>query len=94
MMKLLHKHSGGFWRKLIGWACVGTGLLGILLPIIPGIPFLVAGLVSLSAEHRWIRALLIPAKRKLAKVRPQISRMLRLPRRNSRVLRRQAKESS
>lgn len=93
-MRLQHKRRGAFWRKLIGWVCVGIGLLGILLPIIPGVPFLVAGLISLSTEHRWIRAVLILARRKLAKARPQISRMLRLPRRRSRIVSRQAKLSS
>lgn len=92
--ELQHKHSGGFWRKLIGWICVGIGLAGILLPIIPGIPFLIAGLLSLSTEHRWVRAFLVLAKRRLARIWPQISKLPRTPRRNSRLLNRQAKEHS
>jgi hypothetical protein len=91
-MELQHRHSAGFWRKLICWVCVGIGLLGILLPIIPGIPFLIAGLLSLSTEHRWIRAFLVMAKRKLARISPRISKLPRVPRRNSRPLNRQVKE--
>lgn len=90
--ELRHKHSGGFWRKLIGWTCLGIGFMGILLPVIPGIPFLIAGLLSLSTEHRWVRAFLVLAKRKLARLWPQIAKLPRIRRRNSRLLNRQAKE--
>ncbi|HEV2135969.1 MAG TPA: PGPGW domain-containing protein [Terracidiphilus sp.] len=93
-MELQHKHVGEFWRRLIGWTCLGIGLLGMLLPIIPGIPFLIVGLVSLSTEHRWVRAVLIWAKRKLGKFWPRTFNMPRAPRKRSRILRRQDKASS
>ncbi len=93
-MEMQHKHSGGFWRRAVGWTCLGIGLLGMLLPIIPGIPFLVAGMVSLSPEHPWMRTVLVWAKRKLGKFLPRVSRMLRMPRRSSRIPRRQTRESS
>ncbi len=93
-IEMQHKHSGGFWRKLIGWTCLGIGLLGVVLPIIPGIPFLIAGMVSLSTEHRWVRAALVWTKRKLGKFWPRISRTLRLPHRRARVPGPQAKASS
>lgn len=56
-----------FWRKVVGWICLGVGVFGIILPIIPGIPFLVAGLVLLSTEYRWVRSLLIWIKRKMGR---------------------------
>jgi hypothetical protein len=52
------------WVMLFGWACVAIGLAGVVLPIIPGIPFLVVGLVSLSSQHRWVRSLVISLKRR------------------------------
>lgn len=33
------------WRTALGWACVCAGIIGILLPVIPGVPLLLAGLV-------------------------------------------------
>ena len=63
--------QSSFWRKLIGWPCLFIGLLGIILPIIPGIPFLIVGLAALSTEYRWVRSLLVWTKRKAGKYWPQ-----------------------
>jgi uncharacterized membrane protein YbaN (DUF454 family) len=55
---------------IVGWACVAAGLLGLVLPIIPGIPLLIAGLVMLSTQHRWARALMLWMKRRFRKYWP------------------------
>lgn len=59
------------WKKIAGWACVLIGVAGIVLPIIPGIPFLVLGLGMLATQHRWARALLTWGKRRFRKVWPK-----------------------
>jgi uncharacterized protein len=41
-----------------GWAFILLGIAGILLPILPGIPFLVVGLVILSTEYLWAHQIL------------------------------------
>ena len=41
-----------------GWSFVALGVLGIILPILPGLPFLVIGITVLSAEYVWARKLL------------------------------------
>lgn len=84
----------GFWRKLVdkspllrtlvGWVCLVIGLLGIILPIIPGIPFLIAGLALLSTEHRWVRSLLVWTKRRLGRWWPQKIKIPPLRRKSSR----------
>ena len=79
--KKLTAPKGPFWRKVVGWTCLVIGLLGIILPIIPGIPFLVVGLAALSTEYRWVRSLLIWMKRKLGRFWPQ---KLQIPRRTLR----------
>ncbi len=75
---------GSLWRKVIGWAFLSIGFLGIPVPIIPGIPFLLAGLATLSTEHQWARALLLGLKRKAGKFLPL---KFRLPRRSRRISR-------
>jgi len=55
------------WRLILGWGCIALGLLGILLPIIPGIPLLIAGLVFLSTQYRWANKLMRWMKRKFRK---------------------------
>lgn len=47
--------SGNLWRTAGGWIFVIVGVAGLLLPVLPGAPLLIAGLVLLSADHRWAR---------------------------------------
>ena len=61
---------GSLWRKIVGWFFIAAGLLGLVLPVIPGIPLLIAGVVTLSTQHRWARALMLWMKRRFRKYWP------------------------
>jgi uncharacterized protein YqgC (DUF456 family) len=63
------RHKSSLWLKIVGWTGIVVGLTGLILPIIPGIPILIAGLVTLSTQHRWARALLLWAKRRFRSLR-------------------------
>ena len=39
-----------------GMALIGVGLLGIALPVIPGIPLVLAGAAMLGSNHPLVRA--------------------------------------
>jgi uncharacterized membrane protein YbaN (DUF454 family) len=56
--------AGTVWGMILGWICVGIGIFGIILPVIPGLPFLFAGLVILSARYKWASDCLRWVKRK------------------------------
>jgi uncharacterized membrane protein YbaN (DUF454 family) len=43
---------------VLGWALVALGAIGIILPILPGIPVLLVGLFILSSEYVWAHQLL------------------------------------
>lgn len=47
---------------ILGWALMAVGILGLLLPIAPGIPFLMAGLAILSTRSRFIKRRLLLLK--------------------------------
>ena len=47
--------SGSLWRSAGGWILLVAGAAGLMLPVLPGVPLLIAGLVMLSADHRWAR---------------------------------------
>ncbi len=43
---------------LTGWAFIGLGLVGLVLPVLQGMLFLAIGLVILSTEYVWAHHLL------------------------------------
>jgi uncharacterized membrane protein YbaN (DUF454 family) len=58
---------------LLGWVFVALGVIGIILPILPGIPLLLVGLFILSSEY-------VGAHQLLGKIRkrfPETSRKAR-----------------
>jgi uncharacterized membrane protein YbaN (DUF454 family) len=65
------------WLQIVGWACVVVGVAGLALPILPGLPILLAGLVTLSTQHRWARALLLWVKKRFRKRLADVHRCAR-----------------
>ena len=43
-------------RKACGIGLIVIGLPGLVLPILPGIPLIVAGLIMLEVDHPWVHA--------------------------------------
>ncbi|HEY7351791.1 MAG TPA: PGPGW domain-containing protein [Terriglobales bacterium] len=50
---------------VLGWILVLVGLLGIVLPILPGIPLLLVGLVILARHYSWAGRLLQKLRAKI-----------------------------
>ena len=48
--------------QLVGWAFVVFGIIGLFLPILQGILFLLVGLIILATEYHWARHLLEKVK--------------------------------
>ena len=42
-------------RLALGWACLVLGVLGVVLPVLPGFPFLVAGAALIGRRNRTLR---------------------------------------
>ncbi len=42
-------------RTFCGWICLTAGIVGLVLPVLPGVPLLLAGLILLSSNYRWAR---------------------------------------
>ena len=52
---------------LIGFALVGIGLVGLLLPVLPGWVLIIAGFAVLSREYAWAHSGLAFARRHAAR---------------------------
>jgi hypothetical protein len=42
-------------RQVFGWALLIAGAVGLLLPVVPGLPLLIAGAAVLGPEHPVVR---------------------------------------
>ena len=72
--------SGLLWRTAAGWTLLVVGAAGLVLPVLPGVPLLLAGLVMLSANYRWARTCLRRLKlwiRKFSRHRSGLANALR-----------------
>jgi uncharacterized membrane protein YbaN (DUF454 family) len=47
-----------------GWALLLLGAVGLLLPVLPGVLFLVIGLSILSVEYEWARRWVVALRRR------------------------------
>jgi uncharacterized membrane protein YbaN (DUF454 family) len=43
---------------ITGWAFIVVGIIGLFLPVLQGVLFLMIGLIILSTEYHWARRLL------------------------------------
>jgi uncharacterized membrane protein YbaN (DUF454 family) len=59
----------GWVRKASGWALLAVGVAGCILPVIPGIPLALAGLLILARDYAWARGALRSTKRWLVRMR-------------------------
>ena len=74
------QQSGSLWRTAGGWTFLVVGVAGLVLPVLPGVPLLIAGLVMLSADYHWARTSLRRLKlwiRKLNRHRSGLANALR-----------------
>ncbi len=63
------------WARIIGgFALLVLGVIGLFLPFLQGIAFIVLGLLLLSREYHWARRLLDWARRKWSAVRQTSAR--------------------
>jgi uncharacterized membrane protein YbaN (DUF454 family) len=43
---------------LVGWGFILAGIVGMILPVLPGVVFMIVGLLILSSEYVWASDLL------------------------------------
>jgi len=53
---------------IIGWVFIALGIVGLFLPVLQGILFLLIGLVILSTEYVWAHHLLNKVRQRFPKI--------------------------
>ena len=53
---------------IVGWAFILLGILGLFLPVLQGVLFLLVGLVILSSEYVWAHRLLTKVRERFPKI--------------------------
>jgi uncharacterized protein len=53
---------------IVGWAFILLGILGLFLPILQGVLFLLVGLIILSTEYVWAHRLLAKFRERFPKL--------------------------
>ena len=53
---------------IVGWAFIVLGILGLFLPILQGVLFLLVGLIILSSEYAWAHRLLAKLRDRFPKI--------------------------
>ncbi|HSB78614.1 MAG TPA: hypothetical protein VLM91_07500 [Candidatus Methylomirabilis sp.] len=46
-------------RVILGFSLIGVGAIGMLLPLLPGIPLVLAGVALVGADHpriQWLKS--------------------------------------
>lgn len=59
---------------IVGWAFIVLGLIGLVLPILQGVLFLLVGLLILSTEYVWAHNLLHKLLMRFPKIASQMNR--------------------
>jgi uncharacterized membrane protein YbaN (DUF454 family) len=57
-------------RQSAGWVLLAVGVLGIIIPILPGLPLLVAGFALLATEYVWAHHALRHTKALMERLKP------------------------
>ena len=53
---------------IVGWAFIVLGIVGLFLPILQGVLFLLVGLIILSSEYVWAHHLLTRLRERFPKI--------------------------
>ena len=69
---IINRHTRVVARLVAGWAFMLLGVLGLFLPVLQGILFIVIGIALLSKHVRMFRKLKIGIYRRFPRLRHQV----------------------
>jgi uncharacterized membrane protein YbaN (DUF454 family) len=64
----MNSHFKKILLQIVGWTFILVGIVGLFLPFLQGILFILVGLVILSSQYAWARLLLTKVRKRFPKV--------------------------
>ncbi len=64
----MNRHAKRVAILVVGWGFILLGIVGLFLPILQGVLFLVVGLIILSSEYVWAHQLLSRLRQRFPKI--------------------------
>ncbi|MGA7291195.1 MAG: PGPGW domain-containing protein [Terriglobales bacterium] len=54
--------------QIVGWSFILLGIVGLVLPFLQGVLFILIGLIILSSQYAWARLLLAKLRKRFPKI--------------------------
>ena len=64
----MNRHVKRILVLIVGWGCILLGVVGLFLPVLQGVLFLLIGLIVLSSEYVWAHHLLAKLRQRFPKL--------------------------
>jgi len=64
----MNRHAKRIVILIVGWTFILLGIVGLFLPILQGVLFILVGLIILSSEYLWAHHLLARVKERFPKL--------------------------
>jgi uncharacterized protein len=64
----MNRHAKRILVLIVGWIFILFGIVGLFLPVLQGILFILIGLVVLSTEYVWAHHLLAKLRQRIPKL--------------------------
>jgi len=68
----MEKRKAKIAVQVVGWVFLVTGIVGLFLPFLQGILFILIGLAILSSHYLWADKILTKAKKRYPKLADQL----------------------
>jgi hypothetical protein len=68
IMEIAEPIGKRLFRNVLGYSCITVGIIGCVLPILPGLPFIFVGLGLLAVHNPWAARLLERLRQRLGSV--------------------------
>ena len=64
----MNRHAKRLAIRIVGWGFILLGIVGLFLPVLQGVLFILVGLIILSSEYVWAHHVLTKLRERFPKI--------------------------